>query len=56
MGHGDFNYKLGPAYRQSIPKLAVGPSFFTITDSKLEPVGKSSNHTYGFKYDLSSYS
>ena len=40
MGHGDFNYKLGPAYRQSIPKLAVGPSFFTIsiTDPNFGPV------------------
>ena len=39
MGHGpDFNYKLGSTYGQSIPKLAVGPSFFTITDPNLGPV------------------
>ena len=38
MGHGDCNYKLGPMYRQSIPKLAVGPSFFTITDPNFGPV------------------
>ena len=38
MGHGDFNYKLGPTYRQSIPKLTVGPSFFTITDHNFGPV------------------
>ena len=30
MGHGDFNYKLGPIYGQSVLKLAVGTSFFTI--------------------------
>ena len=38
MGHGDFNYKLGPTYGQSIPKLAVGPSCFTITDPHIGPV------------------
>ena len=32
MGNGDFNYKSGPTYGQSIPKLAVRPSYFTITD------------------------
>ena len=31
MGHGNFNYKLGPMYGQSIPKLAIRPSYFSIT-------------------------
>ena len=35
---GDINYKLGPTYDQCNPKLAVGPSFFTITDPNLGPI------------------
>ena len=35
--HGDFNYKLGPTYGESIPKFAVRPSFFNITNPNLGP-------------------
>ena len=52
MGHGDFNYKLGPTYAQSISKLAVRPSYFTVTDPNFGLVPKPSNHSYDFKYDL----